>query len=341
MDMGSNFCMVCSSSDSIPASGAFLNTFFFAGFAYNIRMQFELSSALVDDILFHMEDQHGEYRLDTREGLVVPVGDPEADMDDDDDADDGDRYVSLPEWGPADGFRLMERFAAGLRNALVRGELSAALDRGRGVFRAFKDTLGRYPETEKLWFAYKDGEMKREVLAWYNALRESRGLELIGEEPEDIAGLALEDFRFREGTPGDLGPASQLHRACIEECGNSPDGGGSNDDVLSGMGDWVFPGEISFVVETVGGDFAGYASGVRSGDTCLRVCAVEVHGEYRGLGLGKSLVARLLEYADGRKIPQVTVDLPAGQEYFSRVLLREFFKPGVQRYVRNTGLGTP
>jgi len=300
----------------------------FADFAYNVRMQFELSSALIDDILFHMEDQHGEFLLDARDGIVVPMDD----FDSDD--EDGGRYVSLPEWGPSNGFRLMERFAAGLRNALVRGELSAALDRGRGVFRAFKDTLGRYPETEKLWFAFKDGEMKREVLAWYNALRESWGLELIGEEPEDIAGLALEDFRFRKGTPEDAELAAELRLACMDEYRNAPDGKGSTAEVLAGMGEWVFPGDISFVAETAGGDFAGYACAVCPDDASLRICAVEIHGEYRGLGLGKSLVARLLEHSDGQGTARVTIDLPEGQEYFSRVLLREFFRPCVHRYVR-------
>jgi len=292
-------------------------------------MQFELSSALIEDILFHMEDQHGDFLLDTHEGIVLPLDELDPDNDHD------DRYISLPDWGPSNGFRLMERFAAGLRNALVREELSAALDRGRGVFRAFKDTLTRYPETEKLWFAYKDNEMKREVVSWYNALRESWGLELIGEEPEDIAGLALEDFRFRDGTPEDMASAEELHKACMEEYRNAMEGKAATTDVLAGMGDWVFPGEISCVAETAGGDFAGYASAVSSSETCLRLCAVEIHGEYRGLGLGKSLVARVLEQADSRGIQQVVIDLPVGQEYFSRVLLREFFKPCVQRYVRN------
>jgi len=147
-------------------------------------------------------------------------------------------------------------------------------------------------------------------------------------------GLALEDFRFRAGVPADAPLAGALHKACMEEWRGVPDGKAGTTVVLAGMGDWVFPGDICFVAETAGDDFAGYASAVCSSGALLRVCAVEVHGEYRGLGLGKSLVARLLEEVDGRKIPQVVIDLPAGQEYFARVLLREFFKPCVQRYAR-------
>ena len=305
---------------------------------YNEVMHFELSSMLIDEVIFFMEDQDGDFVLDTVEGIVLSTDDEEFDHD----AETG-RYISLPDWGPSDGFRLMERFAAGLRNALVREELSAALNRGRGVFRAFKDTLAQYPEIEKLWFDYKDREMKREVISWYNALREQWGLELIGEEPEDISSLALEDFYFREGTIQDRVQAETLHCVCREKST------GGQGNVFSGMDEWIFPGDISIIAETAEGDFAGYITAIKSGiatfngdatgDTSLRICTVEVEPEYRGLGLGKTLITRLLEQADSRKIPNVIIDLPAGQEHFSRALLRENFKPGVQRYWRETESG--
>jgi GNAT superfamily N-acetyltransferase len=284
-------------------------------------MQFELSSAIIDEILFFMEDQDGEFLVDTREGIVISADDEEFD----DDAEE-DRYISLPEWDSSEGFRMMGHFTAALHNALVREELSAALDRGRGVFRAFKNTLSRYPETEKLWYAYKEREMKRVIIAWYNALRESWGLELIGEEPEDIAGLALEDFYFREGRAEDMPQAEKLHKSCIGEncCA----------DLLSR--EWIFPGDISFIAQTAGGDFAAYVSAERMSDTLLRSCALETEQEYRGLGIGKTLIARLLEKADGLNIPTVIIDLPSGQDFFSRALLRESFKPCVTRYCRSS-----
>jgi ribosomal protein S18 acetylase RimI-like enzyme len=298
-------------------------------------MQFELNQTLIDEIIFFMEDQSGEFLLDTDEGVVINMDNEEFNQDDFE-ADNG-RYISLPDWGPSDGFRLMEHFTAGLHNALVREELSAALNRGRGVFRAFKDTLGRYPETEKLWFGYKDRSMKREVISWYNSLRETWGLELIGEEPEDIAGLALEDFRFRPGAAPDSALAQELHRACLDADNDVNDDAhapkAENAAIFAGMGEWVFPGDLCFVAETAGGEFAGYISAVRA-DTVLRICAVEVQAEYRGLGLGKALLSRLLEQTDSEKIPHVIIDLPAGQGHFARALLRENFNPRVQRYCR-------
>jgi len=283
-------------------------------------MQFELSSALLDEILFYMEDQDGVFLVDTQEGVVI-----NADEERGADAEEG-RYISLPEWDSSEGFRMMEHFTATLRNALVREELSAALDRGRGVFRAFKNTLAQYPETEKLWYAYKEREMKRVVIAWYNSLRELWGLELIGEEPEDIEGLALEDFTFREGSADDLPGAEKLHKICLGESGCA--------DVLRGMGEWVFPGDISFVAQTAGGDFAAYLCAQKMPDARLRICALETEPEYRGLGLSKALLARLLEKADGLNITDIIIDLPAGQDFFARALLREAFKPRVIRYYR-------
>ena len=292
-------------------------------------MQFELSSALIDEIKFAMEDQHGEFLLDTHRGTTVKAN--KIDLSDETAAE---RYLPLPKWRPANGFRLMERFVSGLRAAPVRDELSAALDGGRGVFRAFKDALGRYPETAKFWHVHKENEMRREITAWYNVLRELWGLELVGDEPEDITGLTLEDFRFRDGTSADAAQAEELHKTCLYEYADTPEGEGGDSDILAEMGEWIFPADVSFVAETGGGDFAGYASAAVSRNADLRICAVEVRGEYRGLGLGKSLVSHLLEYADARKIRRVIVDLPAGREYFSRVLSRESFRNCVQRYVR-------
>jgi GNAT superfamily N-acetyltransferase len=289
-------------------------------------MQFELSSPLIDEIIFFMEDQSGEFFLDTREGIVIGTDDEEYENESDE-----DRYISLPEWEPSDGFRLMESFTARLHNPVAKGELSSALDRGRGVFRAFKDVISQYPEIEKLWFDYKDRQMKRGVIGWYNALRESWGLELIGEEPDDIDGLAQEDFQFRPGCMADKEAAEKLHRLCT-----GPETSGGDDKTKSEeTSPWVFPGEICIAAESSGGEFAAYVSSVYTAPGRLCIRALEVTPEYRGLGLGKALLARLLEQADSKKIPVISIDLPAASENFSHVLYRESFKPKVVRYCRS------
>jgi len=160
-------------------------------------MKFELDDTLTDDIIFHMENQDSEFLLDTQEGLVIDVNYNE--FMEEPDYDDCERYIPLPQWEPKDGYRLMEKFTASLKNPAARQELADALNRSKGVFRAFRDVLEQYPDIEKMWFRFKGQKMKNEVTSWYNALREEWGLEPIGIEPEDTTSLVLEDFIIREG----------------------------------------------------------------------------------------------------------------------------------------------
>ena len=275
-----------------------------------------------------MEDQDGDFYLDVEEGMIVSPDDAEVDVD----IDNEERFIMLPEWESSDGFRLMEGFALSLHNPTVRDRLSAALNRGRGVFRAFKDTLSEYPEVEKHWFAYKDREMKREVIRWYNALRESWGLEQIGQEPEDIEDIAQEDFSFRDGNAADCAAAEQLHQRCVDDAEHPVE-----------LAPWVFPGDLCLVAENAANEFSGYISAhyenrraarYEHGGAALHIHALEVKPEYRGLGLGKTLLELLLFQADEMDIAVTGIDLPAEYGNFSRVLSREGFQPLVTRYWR-------
>jgi len=314
-------------------------------------MQFELTEALIDDILFSMEDQEGEFLLDTVEGVVAGgIDGPEMSENRTDDSKSGPQYISLPEWDSANGFRLMERFAASLRNPLVRNELSSALGRGKGVFRAFKDTLSRYPEAEKRWFAYKETEMKREIIRWYNGLREEWGLEKIGMEPEDTGDLVLEDFRFHKFRREHILKVEELHRRCLEECRKNltEAGMGSSAEVLiresqffQSLSDDSSPAgapppsphkaALCLVAETGDGEFAGYISGIIR-DSALYIQNLEVKAEYRGLGIGEALLVRFLDSVDHNEVNEALLDLPSWAEGFARVLHRESFQPYTVRY---------
>jgi ribosomal protein S18 acetylase RimI-like enzyme len=280
-------------------------------------MQFELTDALVDQILFCMEDQEGEFYLDSLEGEVVGGLDFDYSL-----LEESGRCLDLPEWDSSDGFRLMERFAAGLKNPLIRDSLTEALDRGRGVFRAFKDVLSGRPEVEKLWFDFKDREMKREIFRWYNALREEWGLEKIGGEPEETEDLVCEDFRIREFHKDDSSQALELHRLCAKESGGAED----ERELPGHAGE-----DFSLAAETGGGEFAGYISG-QIKDKNLYISALEIKVEYRGLGLGEALLTRFLQKYRDENTAGVYLDLPAGAGGFSRVLDRQGFTPVMTRY---------
>ncbi|MDR1863162.1 MAG: GNAT family N-acetyltransferase [Treponema sp.] len=292
-------------------------------------MQFDLTEALIEDILFSMEDQESNFYLDTQKGIVT--GGEDFEDKNRDSAPEG-RYISLPEWDSSSGFRLMERFAAACRSPIIRDELSSALNRGRGVFRAFKDVLTGRPEVEKLWFVYKEREMKREILRWYNALREEWGLEKIGLEPEDTEDLILEDFRFRELRDEDMPMVKELHRLCL---GENLSWMAENRILAEEAGEDEAPTaaaeQTALAAETGNGEFAGYISAVPRGSS-LRIQALELKPEYRGMGIGEALLVKLLEKTEDDKVSQVLFDLPIAAEDFSRVLIREGFKPYMTKY---------
>jgi ribosomal protein S18 acetylase RimI-like enzyme len=305
-------------------------------------MQFELTDALIDDILFSMENHESEFLLDTQKGMVVCPENDEFYDEEEAEKDEG-RYINLPDWDSSEGFRLMEHFTAGLRSPIAREELSAALNRGRGVFRAFKDALERYPEIEKRWFNFKEREMKREVIRWYNALRESWGLERIGSEPEETDDLVLEDFTFRESSAGDAEAAAALHRLCSATAvataaelasANITASAEENAAPSAHTASWIFPGDLSFVAETASGEFSGCVSAKSGENSSLYIRVLEVSPRYRGLGLGRALLERFLAEADRRGIRRIFIDLPVEAENFSRALLRESFKPRLQCYCR-------
>ena len=261
-------------------------------------MRFELDNTLLDEIIFYMENQDGEFVLDTKEIHVVDIYNN--DYTDDPDFSDEERFISLPAWSSGDGYRLMEKFAFELKNPLVRNELSNALNRNKGVFRAYRSVLEQYPETEKLWFRFKEQKMKNEVIAWYNALREEWGLAPIGAEPEDNSSLVLEDFVLINGSD-----------------------------------------DFCFTAETSNGERAGEINAALSAEnqntqknSLLQIKTLTVKPEYRGMGLGKTLLSKLLEKADIKGY-DVSIDIPSETDFFSRALLLEEFKTCMRRFLRS------
>jgi GNAT superfamily N-acetyltransferase len=251
---------------------------------------FVLKKEIIDNIIFWMEDQNRLLVIDVQTGDVLNVDDEEDGVAEKD-------CVDLPDWAPADGFGLMENFTASLKNPPAQKKLAAALNRGKGVFRAFKDALAGFPEVEKRWFAYKDKEIEKAVRAWYAGLCEERGIQTIGEEPEETGELVKEDFQFV---------------LIIEEEIKKEEE------------------SVTVTARTALGKEAGRLL-AKTGGGKLTVEELFVEEAFRGLGLGEELLKKLLaEYENST----VTIDLPVESEAFSRVLLRERFTPRITRFER-------
>jgi GNAT superfamily N-acetyltransferase len=302
-------------------------------------MRFELSDALIDDILFTMESQYGDFLVDTKQGMVINTENPE-ELDEEIDFynDKSGRFIDLPEWDSADGFSLMEHFTAGVKNKAVQEALNRALKRGRGVFRSFKDALETYPEYEKRWFAWKEEEMRKAIRTWYEGLCEEWGVDGVTppsdkRETNDTDELVAEDFTFRDAGAADLEKALTLHNQCMEEHTESAG--------ELAMGDLLFdrfsldgedPGAVKIAALSVGGDFAGYIAASPAG-RAMHIRELLVAPEYRGLGLGEALLNKLLERLRERGKTPLSIDIPNNFVGFSSALVKAGFTAMTTRWV--------
>jgi GNAT superfamily N-acetyltransferase len=271
----------------------------------------ELSREVLDQIIFGMEDQEQRYVLDAEEGIVVSaetLGDLRESVD-------KGRYMSLPEWNSSMGFQLMEKFVATLRNPVFREKLRESLSAGRGVFRRFKNVLKDRPDIERMWFQFKERELRKYVIEWYESSIEAEQLASMQiEGEEETRELVLSDFIFKHGDLLDLEQVIKLDQLAYME--NYPD---LPEVVVEDMHtrDRVDADENAtelLVASTPDADLAGFvwAQEYRLEDTesvetvdVSRILQLYVAHEYRGLGLAKTLMERYLEAAHERGIALV------------------------------------
>jgi len=145
---------------------------------------FELSEKTVEQIVFAMEDQEHASFVDLESGEVGP-------------GPEGELYARAPTWSSREGFKLMEEFLSSVRQPSARRELSSALARGRGVFKAFKAVLAEHEDLERAFRDFKIRAMRLTISSWYDELREAKGLERLGPEPEDVDELLASDLDIK------------------------------------------------------------------------------------------------------------------------------------------------
>jgi len=269
-------------------------------------MEFTLNSELVEQIIFAMEDQQNAYyvHLDTGELL-------REDETEEDEAEGEGPFVPIPEWRPVDGFLMMEKFVTRLRNPLLRDQLKDALASGRGVFRKFKDILKTSQEFERLWFSFKERELRKVVWQWYNDNRELSGLERLEEEPQQEEGLEdllAADFAIMPVEPRHLDALRELDEKSFAARFPEAETGRVADLFRKSRKSLPKPedeGSMVFVAETAEQDFAGFVWAVEQTDSLvpgriLQVQQLAVVQRYQGVGLGSMLLRRLIVEARDR-----------------------------------------
>jgi GNAT superfamily N-acetyltransferase len=279
-----------------------------------------LTPYLRDEIIFAMEDQERDYCMDLALGLPIPADEADPAQV----AEDPERFLDLPEWTPADGFRMMERFANLVRNPYYRRRLIDALESGKGVFRRFKNTLSEQPALERQWFAYKDMEMERKVVAWYRGNHGASQLEELDPEPDELTDdLLQEDFVIsHEPDARTTAEIAALTEALLEELRGNENA--TRQGALIIRRHLEQTSSLSYVyAKTQGGLLAGFiAYRLREPDTA-EVLFFGNAPEFRGMGLFAHLFDAFSRVTSRKGIRSLLVPLAGNSlgldAYFSRM----------------------
>jgi ribosomal protein S18 acetylase RimI-like enzyme len=296
-----------------------------------MRPNIELSKELLDQVIFGMENQDQIFFLDLDHLKVFSSSELEA-------MEPGGDLVEIPEWRSVDGYNLMERFVAELKNPLVKLELQQILSSGRGVFRQFKNCLKEHREVEKLWFFYKDRQMKQLVLDWFNGVRESRGLEALKPEIFEGEDLVLSDFTIRQvEDEAVLQTVKYLDRRVFAEIFPDPEEAAYwysfRRDHIPGV-DELDNGSYVLGVFQPDGEICGFLwilhDEITESRSLAHILQIYVEARYRGLGIATTLIDRYLDIIKAEDIEIVTLENWSGSSYLSDMLERI----GFAEYVR-------
>jgi len=154
---------------------------------------FQLTDAVLERIIFAMEDQSNELLIDLETGDCINSDTP------------SERYVKPPPWDSRRGFAILEAFAATVASPPeLKLALNAALRRGKGVFKAFRQALSAEEVLFRRFQDFKLRAMRPVVEEWIGSLHDEQKLEKLREEPEDIGDIVASEVEFKVLAIGDI-----------------------------------------------------------------------------------------------------------------------------------------
>lgn len=286
-------------------------------------MSLPLTAALLDQILFAMEDQDNFSILNLATRQVESCTDENA-------CGEG-TVLPLPSWSSTDGFRMMREFSESLHNPAVQAELRAVLDSGQGVFRRFKQVLKPRDLLYRQWLRFKRKFMEEKVRQWID-----QWPEVVFEDPSEPAlgaeagGLLATDFTFREGAPAEAFALEDWDSEACHEAARGvfgEDRGPEYSEYFQ-RGRRFEAGDRFWVAENPQGEWAGVVWCRRWSATLGHAEVVEVllwfvDPEYRGLGLGTVLLETLRSGVGPG--PTLMLATPAGDRRLDGPLVRSGF----------------
>ncbi len=158
---------------------------------------FQLTDAILERIIFAMEDQSKKLLIDMETGDLIDKITIENEDSSELYSEMAQRFVEPPSWDSRRGFSILEAFAATVTSPPhLKMELNAALRRGKGVFKQFRQVLSNDQELFKRYQEFKLAAMRPIVERWLEALQEGEKLTALKEEPEDLRDIIASDIDF-------------------------------------------------------------------------------------------------------------------------------------------------
>lgn len=293
-------------------------------------MTFELTRELVDQIIFAMEDQDQDYVLDLETMAIVPL--QEADEESE------QRFAPLPLWESVDGYNLMERFTGTLHNPVYRQRLRAILDSGRGVFRQFKNCVKERPDIERLWYRYKEREMRNLVVEWYGDVCDTLGLDHMEPDFAETVDLVLSDFAVQHADGPLQEELAQMVRAHDSAALRELFADYAEDYRLylerrlqaQRPPLWGDGARLTYAVtpaEQPAGVLWAQHTRLDSGRCVGEVVQLYIVPEFRGLGIASTLIRAYLERAHHQGVDRLLMRLPGSSAVLAQMLQRIGFEP--------------
>jgi hypothetical protein len=158
---------------------------------------FQLTDAILERIIFAMEDQSKKLLIDLETGDLIDKTTIENEDSPELYSEMSHRFVEPPSWDSRRGFSILEAFASTVTSPTdIKMELNAALRRGKGVFKQFRQVLSKDQDIFKRYQEFKLAAMRPIVERWLEALQEGEKLTALKEEPEDLRDIIASDIDF-------------------------------------------------------------------------------------------------------------------------------------------------
>lgn len=259
-----------------------------------------LTSYLLKNIVFSMENQESLGFLDLISGEVVEVSDIKESVVVRESqsskklisvsiSKNKDRFLALPTWGSIEGFKIREQFIKNVKNPVYKKKLDHVFHTGRGVFKKFKQVLKENPIIERQWREFKADYMKAIVVNWY---KECEGyINLIGldEEIEELPNdLLISDFVFSvEVNYKDIVVINKLKNDFINELNDE-------ERLLIKRRQTILKKPRYIVAYNLENEIVGYIEWEDIGNSYAEVTSYGVVRQYRGLGIYSILFDKLM-----------------------------------------------